>query len=389
MSYFLFGPNDLFYNQIKSHPKCDFLIYDGHTYYNNNPALTGNFGSNVLHMKSGHVSLYEINVDRPSGDLVYPFVVKDSSLHAFKTVTKSDFHSDYNYGDVINGTYPLTATISRERYSSGQSRRRLEALKNNLNYYKTLNPSYSYDFFDTEEINIINIPSIFYGAGIKKGSVDLKFYVTGTLIGRAVDKNKNGAIIEVTGSKAGNGGADVVGVVLYDEGFIILTASYDLDPTSPGHTEQYVPGASAENPAWVYFGAGLNSTGSIVSPTVIPSSSFGLSFEGTTHTPVITMQAHAPKGKLNFSNNPTYIRSGSTYSYSTSSVAYSENKRVEIKNIVSSSHIGHSASFAKQTYISKIGIYDKKENLIAIAKLATPVRKREEDNLTFRLKIDI
>ena len=168
-----------------------------------------------------------------------------------------------------------------------------------------------------------------------------------------------------------------------------MTASYDLDPTSPGHTEQYVPGASAENPAWVYFGAGLNSTGSIVSPTVIPSSSFGLSFEGTTYTPVVTMHAHARKGKLNFSNNPTYIRSGSTYSHSTSSVSYSENKRVEIKNIVSSSHVGHSASFAKQTYISKIGIYDRKENLIAIAKLATPVRKREEDNFTFRLKIDI
>jgi len=102
MSYFKFGPNDLFYNQIKAHPKCDFLIYDGKTYYNNNPALTGNFGSNVLHMESGHVSLYEINVDRPSGDLVYPFVTKQGSLHAFKTVTNNSFHSDYNYGDTIN-----------------------------------------------------------------------------------------------------------------------------------------------------------------------------------------------------------------------------------------------------------------------------------------------
>jgi len=387
MSYFKFGPNDLFYNQIKAHPKCDFLIYDGKTYYNNNPALTGNFGSNVLHMESGHVSLYEINVDRPSGDLVYPFVTKQGSLHAFKTVTNNSFHSDYNYGDTINGTYPLTATISRERYASGQNRRRLEALKNTLNYYKTLNPSYSYDFFDTEELSIINIPSIFYGSSIKKGTVDLKFYITGSLVGRAIDKNKDGALIEVTGSNAGKGGADIAGVVLYDEGFIILTGSYDLDPG--GHTEQYDPGGGAESPAWVWFGAGLNSTGTIVSPTVIPSSSFGLSFEGTTYTPVITMNAHASKGELNFSNNPTYIRSGSASSYSTGSTSYAENKFVEVKNIVSSSHVGYSASFAKQTYISKIGIYDEKENLIAIAKMATPVRKREGDEFTFRLKLDI
>ena len=45
-------------------------------------------------------------------------------------------------------------------------------------------------------------------------------------------------------------------------------------------------------------------------------------------------------------------------------------------------------SFEKQTYISQIGIYDENNNLIAIAKLANPVRKTESRDLTFKLKLD-
>ena len=45
--------------------------------------------------------------------------------------------------------------------------------------------------------------------------------------------------------------------------------------------------------------------------------------------------------------------------------------------------------FKKQTYISKIGIYDENKNLIGVAKLATPVKKTEERDLTFKLKLDI
>jgi hypothetical protein len=166
----------------------------------------------------------------------------------------------------------------------------------------------------------------------------------------------------------------------------MLLESFYLDPG--GHTEDYA-GAGAVAPAWTHFGAGMNSTGSIRLPSTVISSSFSISFEGTTYMPVITMHAHAPRGALNHSNNPTYIKSGSSYSYSTSSVRFVENKYVQIKNIVSSSHIGYSASFEKRTYISQVGLYDKDSNLIGIAKMATPVRKREQDQYTFRLKLDI
>ena len=117
------------------------------------------------------------------------------------------------------------------------------------------------------------------------------------------------------------------------------------------------------------------------------------------------MLAHAPKGLLNHSNNPTYKTFRSTNSFTafdtalTSSFQYSEPDNIAIKNTVSSSwevltssynveYQENSARFKKQTFISKIGIYDDKKNLIAIAKMARPVKKTEEDDFTFKLKLD-
>ena len=100
------------------------------------------------------------------------------------------------------------------------------------------------------------------------------------------------------------------------------------------------------------------------------------------------MFAHAKKNELNFSNNPTFLAT-SSISNETGSSGFFENTKTEIKNIVSSSYAGHSASFKPITYISKIGIYDKDKNLIAIAGLANPVKKTEDKNFTFKLKLDI
>ena len=47
------------------------------------------------------------------------------------------------------------------------------------------------------------------------------------------------------------------------------------------------------------------------------------------------------------------------------------------------------ASFAKETYISKIGLYDKNRNLIGVTTVAKPVKKTEDREFTFKLKLDI
>ena len=56
--------------------------------------------------------------------------------------------------------------------------------------------------------------------------------------------------------------------------------------------------------------------------------------------------------------------------------------------MVSSSFAFPTASFQKETYITRVGIYDENRNLIGIANVATPVKKTEERDLTFKLKVD-
>ena len=101
------------------------------------------------------------------------------------------------------------------------------------------------------------------------------------------------------------------------------------------------------------------------------------------------MLAHARKGHLNFSNNPTYIKSGQTLDPVTSSVKFREQDQLQIKNIVSSSYDNFTASYKRQTYISKIGIYDENKNLIGVAKVARPIKKTEDRDFTFKLKLDL
>ena len=101
------------------------------------------------------------------------------------------------------------------------------------------------------------------------------------------------------------------------------------------------------------------------------------------------MFATAPKGELNHSNNPTFVAFGSGSQATSGPHAYIQNAQQGIKNIVSSSYNDPTGSFVKTTYVSKIGIYDRNKNLIAIAKPATPIKKTATRDFTFKLKLDI
>ena len=336
----------------------------------------------------GNISLYELNVDRTKSDtgLIYPFVIKNGTLSKFKTISTSDFNSDFLYGDTLTGSYPLTASISREYFSFGPlpPRPHIYALKNTLNYYKYLSKHYAYSSSlgdkATQELNLVSIPSIFYGSSIKKGSVDLKFYISVTLIGRLQDKNYNGELIQ-TGPSGSVGSGSVAGVALYDQGFLILTGSWPLDSVPRNYLDD--PTNLVES-SWLFYGVGANDGNPSGN---LPSSSYDMNFEGTNYIPTVTMLAHADKGEMNHSNNPTFIISGSSTPIFSGSSAFIEPER-EIKNTVRSLYVAPTASFEKTTYISKIGIYDENKNLIGIASVARPVKKKEDQQYTFKLKMD-
>ena len=60
-----------------------------------------------------------------------------------------------------------------------------------------------------------------------------------------------------------------------------------------------------------------------------------------------------------------------------------------MKNTVSSSYSNHNENFNRQVYISKVAVYDEYKNLIGIATLANPVLKEEDQDLAFKIKLDI
>lgn len=390
MAYYQFGPDDLVFNILRAKPRVEFYIYQNAVFYNNKPEIIGDRSTTNLNgVPVGFISLHEINVDRTANDLIYPFITKNGSLSTFSTMTTSEFNSDFQYGDILTGSYPLSASITKDFYSQGTERLNIDALKNTLNYYSAMSKHYEPDSAlgdkSDQEIGLVSVPSIFYGSKIEKGTVELNFYVSGTLAAQLKDINKNGELIQVAGAAndlgAAYGSGSVAGVVLYNEGFLVLTGSWDIDPV---HGESYTGGASA-NPRWTYYGRGANDGTS----TSIPSSSYGLKFSGSTETPVMTMFAQAEKGQLNFSNNPTFLSHSQNTIGMSSSFGYIENPKLVIKNIVSGAYSDYNSPFKKQTYISKIGIYDDDKNLIGIAKLATPVKKTEERDLTFKLKLDL
>jgi len=233
------------------------------------------------------------------------------------------------------------------------------------------------------------------------------------------DRERNGELLQVSGTGRPSDGRDtsaqqsagvvydsatgsVAGVVLYNEGFIALTGTWSLnDDYTDKFRHKAATVQSAESPRWTYFAVGMNDhSGSVVSSTSHNvSSSFIIEFEGTNYIPVMTMMAHAPKGYLNHSNNPTFISgvlnsnaalvSGSRLPFASSSIQYRQHSEVFLKNIVSSSFANYTASFEKTTFISQIGLYDKDQNLIGVAKLATPIKKTEDRDFTFKLKLDL
>lgn len=437
--YRKFGLNDIRINTLKAHPRSEFFIYKGEIFYNDQGRQLGQFQTasadpgNVYMTKTGYVNLYEYNIDRathknPNKDvLIYPYLSKDSSrVSLVLTGTYGDdtILNEFAYGDIVSGSYPLKTTIRREYMSTATSLAFSKCTSsvaatydaadcaaatakgtctNNMTYYSLRSildlysalsihykPKSKYGDKNHQPLNIIHIPSIFYGDKIKPGTVSLKWYYTGSLLAEVRDTKENGELIQVGPTGSLNEGL-VQGVILYNEGFIILTGSKPL-----GNDLQVAPAigltndGSAVKPCWKYWGAGARdgvSTGTAAAGFV--HASFRMDFQGTTKTEVVTMYAHAKRGEVNYSNNPTFLQYNQPVLSFTSSHVYAENTDRKIKNTKSSSFKDYKEEFERQVYISKIAVYDKDRNLIGIATLPSPILKEEDRDLAFKLKLDI
>ena len=332
-----FGRNDVYINTIKAYPEVKFSIYSGSVYYNNAPLVSGSFTGSVNLMNSGGVSLYELNVDRfetdgqafgpnnvENNNLIRPWISKDGNRMALRTTTEASFNS-LSPGDIIYGSYPLSSSIKKNYYaadtprstapvialseksgltvSTNPSVTRIRSLKNTINYNNYINPHFAYSSsaptgsqpgardFEHIELGLISIPSIFYGKNIKKGTVNLKFYYTGSLIGQARDTARNGVLYETSGTQVGQ----AIGLVLYNEGMIILTASYDLGAAGE-YADNYI-GTGQIGPKWVYFAQSITASSAVAGGDDRSKSSFLMEMSGTSEIQTVTMFA-TPQGRV-------------------------------------------------------------------------------------------
>lgn len=416
MAFKKFADNEVLTNTMKTYPRVDFIIADGNVYYNSTPHQSGTRNSTVRNVPFGYTSLYEYNIDRPeivtgrtvgSSSIpdtgrIYPWVSKDSAGAAFKTVGATGYANEFQYGDIIRNTYPLSASITREHTASAYTNTssynpHYVGLRNKLEFYAGRSSYYavsgaSIGTKDSVPLSLISVPSIFYGTKIKPGSVSLKWYFTGSICAELQDKNKNGELIQVKGPDSTAYKDAVAGVVLYEQGIILLTGSWELNHQTLylRKPEAGMPSPTQDNPKWVYFGAGANDgVNQSTAGSNFQSASFDMSFEGVTETQVLTMFARAKKGEVNYSNNPTYLEYGQEKLFMTSSTIYEENSSVKLKNFVSSSYTGYNAPFKRQVFISRIAIYDRNKNLIGVATMNSPVLKEESEDYMFKLKLDL
>ena len=405
MSFKKFTPDDLVYNTLVAKPEYKFIINSGSVYRNNEILPPGNFGNTLKHISNGDISFHELNINRPSDALINGFISKDTTRYAYRTITNSAFQdsSQFQYGSILTQSYPIKAGLTRIYIESGPeldvrthdpyeppsfagtNKKYIRSLKTILNSRDQFGKSLGYGDLGTAEINMVCVPAIFYGSKIDKGSIELNYYVTGTLTAQLKDINKDGTLVETLGPQSGS----VMGFAIYEQGIMLLTGSHDLTAGSYSDSDNFGSGLSVSEPSWLNFGTGLPVVGASLPGTQgrVRNSSYKIRFKGVNKIPTVTMFAYAEKGEFNYSNNPSFVVLDTDKENVITKSSYEEPIK-EIKNIAKSEHAHISASFENITYISKVGIYDDRKNLIAIATLANPIKKKPNRDYMIKMRLD-
>lgn len=432
-----FEKNDLFYNTIIGTPSYKVVFYNGNVNVNDQI----NEGNRI----TSSITFLEKNLN--------------FTCSVTEEFTKSNIYLSYD----ISGTLSYQPTIKRnfiykpdsaafyEKYTEYSTLKKISALKNIFTKYnlenvnlkteqllyndgvptvksKTVlglpsNGGYNNCYINPKKsINLIEIPQAFYGTRIQPGTLNLKIYVTGTLVAEAADKYNDTRIIQTSSSYNSSLIGSEIGSILYDEGILILTGSSQL----AAQNEYYIQpvsnttfsGVSFSNAAildslkWIYFGSNKVTTTNVATNTPIVSASFELNFQGSNQVNTITMFCTADKNDFTWSNNRTFISGGqsdrlllgqtssitinsTTYNSTSNSLfipsdgKYYENDKIIVKNTISSSFTNFESNYNPQVFLSEIAIYNEEGEMIGIAKLASPVRKTKDMDYTIKLKLDI
>jgi hypothetical protein len=196
---------------------------------------------------------------------------------------------------------------------------------------------------------VVHVPAMFYGRQLATGSIQMvcNAYMNKGIQRVLKDDGRGRLYVSgsmtkpVSGEDFGGLKWNKVGNVFYNEGLIVIT-----DPSF------YDFGDIQQDPS-----AGFPDT-------------LQVAFSGLERITTKVFQCRIGAGEANGSNNPSF-----------SSLNMDPKSQFYNKFVVKQS--------PPVTWISAVGIYNEDHKLVAVAKLASPIRKREKDKLLIRLRMDI
>jgi len=148
------------------------------------------------------------------------------------------------------------------------------------------------------------------------------------------------------------------GVIFYQAGIVVLTASLFKNDTKDFGTD-------ASNLAAATHGIDQIMTGTSISGNcdALRHRIQNLSYNNTTEINSTIYFCRVPHSKYNYSSNPTYT-TGS---------------KIRVKTVATDTPVA---------YITTIGLYNAKNELMATAKLSEPLRKDPTNEITLRVRLD-
>ena len=136
---------------------------------------------------------------------------------------------------------------------------------------------------------------------------------------------------------------DPVGLIYYQAGIAVLTASADVAANAPSYAASYSITGAADDIREVWIDN---------------------DFQNTTELNSTIYFCRANNGEFNYSANPTYLSSS---------------------EIIVKDSNPNANPF---TYITTVGLYSADNELLAVAKLSEPIKKDPTTELTFRVRLD-
>jgi len=352
--YRRFTRDDLFHTTINAQPQV--IVESGSTGWTGNTLL----GNNSLSLYGGVRSRADVGPNSTGSFKIYP--IDELDTHSIDKVVG------------IPGSYPATGSItlvlctrdpSPGALSTTSTRwydRHWSAMSIASDWYHS-HRYFHYPAIDTLPVtmSLLHVPEMFYGRQIASGSVFIWTHAWDTASGsnfasgtRYYVDDGLGRLFDVPVALTGNwqtawltGTAVQIGTVLYNEGLIVFT-----NPSASWHREFLSASFTA-------------ATGGL------PTHHFEL--KGSTVMKSFVFMCRLPQAAANASNNPTY--------YNTITGSNGQPQRW--------AKFPSGSAGENKTYVTAVGIYNEERQLVAVAKLAQPIRKRETDSIDIRLKLDI